>query len=273
MRPILLHSLQHSVPPGWRVEAAKAAKKVADASPEMRAQEINNHAELWRKLKAVLRSFSHGKCWYCESIDDRSDNAVDHFRPKNHVRECPDKDNQGYWWLAFVETNYRFCCTFCNSARTTASSAGGKQDHFPLLDEAKRARTEADPIEAEEPLLLDPAEPADCALLTFDLDGSPACSEPDNQVACERVRQSIAIYHLDQPTIQTRRGALIAKLVFELSKADGFCKACNRAAYSEKMRELWEQLSETAQYSKAARAAVAAHLATSPSARVLLQRI
>lgn len=43
---------------------------------------------VWRDLKDGLANLLHDKCWYCETAVDRSDNAVDHFRPKGRVSDA-----------------------------------------------------------------------------------------------------------------------------------------------------------------------------------------
>src|SRR5262245_27764752 len=146
--------------------------------PAMRSKEIGKHQKVWTSLKEVLRDLSHGKCWYCESVDPRSDNAVDHYRPKGNVKDS-DPPHDGYWWLAFDRDNYRFSCTYCNSIRNSDKTSGGKQDYFPLWEESKRARSADDDLDDELPLLLDPTNPADVGLIAFAEDGSvgPAVDE------------------------------------------------------------------------------------------------
>jgi uncharacterized protein (TIGR02646 family) len=271
MRPILLQDLQQKIPADWIANAARADDAVAGATAAERAKVINAHSAVWSALKETLLGLSYGKCWYCESIDDRSDNAVDHFRPKNHVKESPYKDNEGYWWLAFKWDNYRFSCTFCNSARRSATTAGGKQDRFPLVDETKRARKKGDPLVNESPILLDPTEPADCVLMTFDEDGMPVSvySKEEDPDAYERVTKSIEIYHLDQEKIVGRRAALIQKVLWALRKADELMEAKQTVAYKEKVKEITPALDPRAEYSMAARAGIVARRATSATAERL----
>ena len=113
MRYIPLDGLKF--PENWEERARKAQGVIKDLTPEERTKRVNACAYIWHELKEELEKCSHHKCWYCESNQDRSDNNVDHFRPKGRVTECPD--HEGYWWLAFIWTNYRFSCTFCNSRR------------------------------------------------------------------------------------------------------------------------------------------------------------
>lgn len=120
-------------PAGWVARAQAASQAVADG------EDPNDHSAVWRDLKNGLADLLHDKCWYCESPVDRSDNAVDHFRPKNRVSDA-GRPHTGYRWLAFDVNNFRYACTYCNSRRidVDGDTAGGKADRFPLIDEAQR---------------------------------------------------------------------------------------------------------------------------------------
>ena len=234
-------------------------------------------------MKETLREASHGKCWYCESIDDRSDNAVDHFRPKNRVAEAADPGHSGYWWLAFDWRNYRFCCTFCNSYRKSAETAGGKQDHFPLLDETKRAKKPEDALMDEQPMLLDPTRVADVADIAFDDDGQavPAVAKEKNTFRFERARLSIQFYHLDEGKIVERRAILMQKVRHYLEDADMFFKKLNSdpanatayQAYENRLTDLYEALQPEAEYSAAVRATVGSKRGTSAAADELFDHV
>jgi hypothetical protein len=189
----------------WKSEAEAAALSVCNATPEMRSKAINENRELWTRLKQKLGDLSHQKCWYCESIDPRSDNAVDHYRPKGNVKDS-DPPHKGYWWLAFDCHNYRFSCTFCNSIRTSATTSGGKQDYFPLWDEKARAQSAADDIDNEQPLLLDPTNPLHIGLIAFADDGSPGPAfDATRKLEHAMARKTIKHYHLDHPLLVERR--------------------------------------------------------------------
>lgn len=69
-------------PTGWNQRAQTASQAVANGA------DPNDHGVVWRELKDGLASLLHDKCWYCETHVDRSDNAVDHFRPKNCVSDA-----------------------------------------------------------------------------------------------------------------------------------------------------------------------------------------
>src|SRR5262245_23831897 len=105
MRYIAIRQL--NLDPTWVTRAATAAQAVRDASAKKRSAVIDENQTVWKDLKEALRTLSYEKCWYCESIDPRADNAVDHYRPKGNVRGAIPP-HTGYWWLAFEWTNYRF---------------------------------------------------------------------------------------------------------------------------------------------------------------------
>ena len=118
----------------WKKEARKLTEEAREiVDKEARSKFINKKSKTWKDLKPKLEKLSHRKCWYCESLEIRSDRTVDHYRPKNSVK---DTNHGGYWWLAFRHDNFRLSCTFCNSHRQDRGSGevGGKGDLFPLWD-------------------------------------------------------------------------------------------------------------------------------------------
>jgi uncharacterized protein (TIGR02646 family) len=178
--------------------------KAAEATAAVRRGEktISQCSEVWADLKAELAKLSYNKCWYCESRQTRSDNAVDHFRPKSK-----------YPWHAFSINNFRFTCTFCNSRRTNPETGvvEGKGDSFPLFEGAQSATREED-IDSEQPVLLDPCVAADIGLLDFRADGSPCPAQPNQPRLARRATESIKFYHLDHPELIEQRRMLALKI-------------------------------------------------------------
>lgn len=252
------------VPNGWDQKAQHATDEVTAATPESRSKEVNDRGDVWKEMKAALKRASHDKCWYCESIDIRSDNAVDHFRPKNSVVECPG--HKGYWWLAFKRDNYRFSCTFCNSRRIDqkTDNGGGKHDHFPLRNEARRANAPADNLADEEPILLDPTVAADPGFLWFDETGQttphPVCCDNVNGYAHKRATASISLYHLNHTDVVEQRKVLCADIRRQVAEADRFFQKYDagdgtaREAFQNAVHALLGRLSPEAKYSATARA-------------------
>jgi uncharacterized protein (TIGR02646 family) len=224
--------VREAIPDGWEARAEVAHDEVSELSEDERAAAINNKGDLRRELKGPLADVANGKCWYCESVQDRSDNAVDHYRPKNRVAE--GEDYGGYWWLAFRWENYRFSCTYCNSRRrdVEGGTEGGKQDHFPLWDEAKRCQCEDDDLDDKQPMLLDPCCEADPPLLWFDENGQPRpnpspCGGADSY-SSQRVTQSIRFYHLDHVDLVERRADLCNRIRRDTEKGDRMLQKMQR---------------------------------------------
>lgn len=257
MRYIDVSNLE--LPVGWEDKACAARVAVASASEEQRSKEITAKARIWGELKDALSILSIGKCWYCESREVRSDCAVDHYRPKNRVAEC--ENHPGYWWLAFEKANYRFSCTFCNSRRKDQdnNTSGGKQDCFPIYDESMRARCEADRIEDEQPMLLDPFCPADPPLLWFDEDGKATINSnlAKSDYNKQRVVKSIELLHLNHTRIKEQRLGIVNYLKRKLANADRQYTRLERGdqgareAVSTAIREIRDMIAPGAVYASA----------------------
>jgi hypothetical protein len=200
----------------WKIEARTALGEArSKRTRKARAKYINSRSELWSELKPKLEKKSERKCWYCESREIRSDRAVDHYRPKNNVRDA-DPPHEGYWWLAFDPTNYRLCCTFCNSRRTDRSTGvvGGKGDYFPVQDERNRLQAEDRRFRREGALLIDPCNAMDVSLLWFEDDGSARSKydESDRPQAFNRAELSIEHYNLNEREIKDERKAIYTNI-------------------------------------------------------------
>lgn len=205
-------------PKNWNARATAASLAVAQgANP-------NDYDTVWRELKDGLADLLCDKCWFCESPVDRADNAVEHFRPKNRVSDAA-LPHDGYRWLAFDESNYRYACTYCNSRRKDVEegTAGGKGDRFPLVDEAKRVYV-AGSVALERPILLDPCELTDWHLLGCCRENGQPCATDEEPEKKLRAETSIEIYHLHyQPTCNRRHSIAVqvmedveeGKLLFE----------------------------------------------------------
>lgn len=128
--------------------------------------------QLYAELKAdhyvARRAPFWGKCAYCESrVSSNQYGDVEHYRPKGRITH-PDTnkpirasagthDHPGYYWLAYDWKNLLLACELCNSPshRSEARRRIGKWDHFPLVDETRRAQQPGDEVH-EEPLLINP---------------------------------------------------------------------------------------------------------------------
>lgn len=212
--------------------------------------------QLWRDLAPQLAKLQNGKCWYSESQNPGSDKDVDHFRPKNRVAEDPN--HEGYWWLAFTWSNYRYACKWCNQRRNDAANQteGGKLDHFPVSSESFRARQEKDNWKLEEVDLLDPIDPEDWKLLTFLPNGQPTPTKPPKTREYDRAKTSIQVYHLhcyelvrDRKTLAGRVHRLIEDMETLHSK---ITDPEMRVLYKNQQKELLRAIDPNSEYSAAA---------------------
>ncbi|XXJ18891.1 hypothetical protein ACR42D_04900 [Desulfovibrio caledoniensis] len=258
MRSIDIRHL--ALPVGWQERANNALEDVRSGVCRPK-----DRAGVWCDLKDGLAGLSYDKCWYCESRQVRSDDAVDHFRPKGNVKDT-EREHPGYWWLAFDKNNYRYSCTFCNSRRKNAETGEteGKGDYFPLRHEESRAYAPGDE-RVEEPLLLDPCNAGDPSHLDFHSDGTPCCKFPNDPESVQRVEVSIELYHLDHPgTVEERRllAAHIESWLDEANDAHEEMKTGDRRAaqnYSNRFRDLQTTMRPDAEYSVFARRIIAGY--------------
>lgn len=202
-------------PAGWDQRVQTATNDFVNGNIQ-----ADDRADVWRSLKDALADISHDRCWYCETGIPRTDNAVDHYRPKGRVKgvrlSAADKtlenysihpEHLGYKWVAYDLENFRFSCQHCNEYRKNLrGTAGGKSSYFPLVNEPARAYDVLDQ-DNEIPALLDPCDVLDWTLLSFDKSGKPFSRFPEGSDEDLKVRLSILIYHLDQQSLNSSRAA------------------------------------------------------------------
>lgn len=236
--------------PAWLQKAKDAEAAV------LAGGKVNDYANVWSEIKGLYADLSHGKCWYCESREGRSDNAIDHFRPKSK-----------YPFLAFSPTNFRYACTFCNSRRRNPETgeAEGKGDHFPLFRNSPLAKTK-DELVQERPILIDPCIAIEAGLLDFLSDGRPQAVRPAPADLVERVEKSIKFYHLDHPELIEQRRLLALRLKDWITAANGLypltlsgADPAVDAAFSGLVQNIYESLNERAELSLFARRMVKIH--------------
>ncbi len=109
-----------------------------------------------KTVKVALKKAQHDKCAYCENhFAGNSSGDVEHFRPKAYSQQSRGASRvyPGYYWLAYSWTNLLYSCEICNRRV--------KRNLFPLQNPTSRARHRTDDLDAEEPMLIDPAGPND----------------------------------------------------------------------------------------------------------------
>ncbi len=159
----------------WLEEAENHLSNIRGKSKEERSSywKKNSH---WTKLYSSLSKLSGGKCWYSESLENSCRWEVEHYRPKARAKinnELILED--GYWWLSYHWRNFRLAGSFVNKRSkdpfTKNNTVIGKGCYFPLEETSGVAKPEDMYCKDEIPLLLDPINPRDCTLISFDKNG------------------------------------------------------------------------------------------------------
>lgn len=203
------------LPDGWEDRAEAATEALVDGTIV-----ADDRSSVWKELKESLEALSNGRCWYCETNIPRTDNAVDHYRPKGKVQGVGfsedekslvryeiEPEHAGYKWAAFKHENFRFSCQHCNEYRKDLQgTGGGKWNYFPLVNEPERAYDELDE-DNEVPVLLDPCKRLEWRLLSYDKSGVPFSRFEKGSPEDIKVRFSIRLYHLDQKRLNEGRVA------------------------------------------------------------------
>lgn len=184
--------------------SAKWLKKAEELTDELKAAAtdsdrkliIDKNRRVWKLLKETLKTISYGKCWYSEAREIYSHYHVDHFRPKIKALDIENKDQGGYWWLAFDWENYRLMGSVGNSK---------KGDYFPV--KSHKAKIPTDPIADELFYFLDPIDKDDVKLLNFDEEGKaiPAADKTEAPWSYERADETITWYDLNFNDLKEER--------------------------------------------------------------------
>jgi len=250
MRPIDNRHIE--LPEGWQRRAQNAREAV-----EAGICSINNRSSVWTDLKGALAELSYEKCWYCEAKQERSDDAVDHFRPKNRVAECDTHD--GYTWLAFNEENYRYSCTFCNCRRKgIEDETKGKGDSFPLINEDCRWYRPEDTC-LENPKTIDPCKAGEPGWLDWRDDGVPVPKYPEHELKNTKAECAIHLYHLDHPGACEARLSIAINIKSWMEEADvgyqrlGTNDNTAEDQYNSRCRDILKTINPHAPYSTFAR--------------------
>jgi len=222
------------------IEKAEEARQALldEQDAEKRKRLIRSRRRVWVDFRAHFERIYGAKCWYTESKNPGTDDDIDHYRPKGALAGVDDHD--GYWWQAFDWRNFRLSCHRANRLGTNPDTGDvhGKGSWFPLLDEAGRSRKPEDDLDRERPTLLDPTDPGDAAVLTFDQDGSVALVpgfEGDDE-AQRRFEDSRKYLHLDWPMFREERQGLFARIHSKVSEGD---QAGVKAARGDHTARVW----------------------------------
>lgn len=245
----------------WRERARRFTEAMQGMDPTQRATFIKDHSSMWRELKPELEQISHIKCYYCERKAIREPLHVDHYRPKNRIKNKDGTEEEGYWWLAFKHTNLRLACNYCNCPHTGADGVvRGKSDQFPLDSNCTRASFANSDLANELPLLLDPTNVVDPSLLWIMDDGSASPKESGGGLPQRRAIETIDILNLNDTRLVEARRNLWIRCQSLLTQADAAFARYNNSSnagyveYQCIIMEMLDLVSSTAEFSSTARA-------------------
>lgn len=182
--------------PEWFAKAdAVTNALLAENDATKRNLLIDKNTKLWGELKDHLAALSNEKCWYTESKNAGGYCHVDHFRPKKEAVDENGKPYEGYWWLAFDWTNYRY---------SSPASNIKKKAYFQIVKD--RAAKYGDNIKKEQHLFLDPINFTDPDLLAFDNEGMAKPKLADKTlIGYQKAEYSIQRLNLNFPKIVNQR--------------------------------------------------------------------
>lgn len=259
---------QTKIPTAW-LEKVEALQVEMDTLQDADARKafIDRHSRVWGEIKNHLLEMSAGKCWYTEAPDAVSDWHVDHFRPKKRALDADKTEHEGYYWLAFDWKNYRIAGSYPNSPhRDQAEVTRGKWDYFPLAGGSPRASWENRDCSVEQCLLLDPINPDDPKLMTFDETGYSRASAPEVGVIQKRVETTVNCLNLDSVRLvraRQQKWRETAEWIEELREASptdpNVCTPNDYARVDRVTRKLSELTAPVSPYAATARACLEAN--------------
>ena len=250
-------SLDGKVPSAEWAEKSASLLVQLNAAPDKAARDqiIDDNSLHWGALKSWLLEASHQKCWFSEAKDVFNHWHVEHFRPKKSAKDIKGAACDGYWWLTFDWTNFRICGSVGNSKKGT---------YFPLREGCQRVGLGGD-LRLEDPVLLDPSDPVDPTLLSFNQDGE-AIASPFINNDWERCRAETSIerYKLDYDPLVQKRKVLwgechrrIAQYCHELARYQKDpTNPIARHAMKEAAKQVRKLLGDDVEFSAVARACV-----------------
>lgn len=227
----------------WKARATTAQSEINDGK-----RLPKDAGNIWRETKPLLKVISHDKCWYCETREDRSDDCVDHFRPK-----------EIYPWLTCEITNFRYACMFCNEIRIDHEKkcSGGKGNRFPLSSGLPATNVEEKDLENY--TLLDPCVIADVTLLDFTSDGLAHAKYKMSPNRKLRAEESINTYHLNHTTLTEQRRILAVRLESLIKSANRSFEELDQTSiekhqiFSDFTKEIGQMISSRSKFSTFAR--------------------
>ena len=222
----------------------QAAKSIGKSKAKNKSAPKRPSFSAYKAASVVqgLERLFEGKCAYCESPYKRTQPVdVEHWRPKAEVvvtdQDGKTRKREGYGWLAANWDNLLPSCIDCNRERkhhvlekkhesyVAQVRKVGKANLFPLFDESTRAHSMNDPLEREEPKLLNPCIDDPTQFFVF-REGVVVPREELGPRERDRALTSIEVYGLNRKGLVDERRELLVllearfRLIAALSKIE-----------------------------------------------------
>lgn len=137
------------------------------------ADKAYNHGKTLYKSTQIfntLKSIYNLKCAYCEESLLDAPKHIEHYRPKDY-----------YYWLSYSWDNLLFCCTSCNSVKTTNFKIENSKINYNNECFLDIHGLGAGYDELEKPLIINPEKDDVLDMIVFDCNGK--MSSANNRVS------------------------------------------------------------------------------------------
>lgn len=141
--------------PPEQLQSENCQKKIKDVLRQKNGQTVSSNYYGHSTIRRNLEKLYHGKCAYCETKVAGGVLRIDHYRPKDKLKE--DSTHTGYYWLGYEWSNLLPACEKCNRAKSNAfplEVTGIRVIKPPLSRLSWRANSNT--LLDEKPLLLNP---------------------------------------------------------------------------------------------------------------------
>jgi len=141
--------------PPEQLRSENCQQKIKEVLRQKNGQTISSNYYGHLTVRRHLERLYHGKCAYCETQVAGSVLRVDHYRPKDKIKE--DSTHTGYYWLGYEWSNLLPACEKCNRAKSNSfpiDVTGIRVIKPPLSRLSWRANSHT--LLLEKPLLLNP---------------------------------------------------------------------------------------------------------------------
>lgn len=223
----------------WRAKAKRHLIAIKKMNHKERSAYFGKNHD-WTELYEHLSLLSNHKCWYSETPEGGNEFEIDHFRPKNRSKHSDGKVilKDGYWWLAYEETNFRIVGSLVNRRREDRFDRNeeilGKGDYFPLDLINGEACSPHEDLDCEVVFLLDPTEFLDTTLISFDKDGKIMPTSDKGTFEYERAQTSIEFLGLDHTPLKRERKKVWEKCEREIKKIS---TKINKSVKNQQLRQ------------------------------------